>query len=98
MRLIFEYMKLIFLTDVVIGFEQLSYSVDEGIGQFDVCVVVIRPLDSQPLDRMFSLSVNTRPGTAGMSLKVAVHPSGLNTTSYKMCIFSTLNQFFCCSM
>ena len=63
---------------MIVGFEQQSYREDEDVGVFSVCVVVIRPRDSEPLDRMFSLSVNTRPGTAGMSLKVAVHPSGLN--------------------
>ena len=66
------------LSVVVVGFQQQSYSEDEGVGVFSVCVVVTMPLDSVPLDRMFSLSVSTRPGTAGMSLKVAVHPSGLN--------------------
>ena len=58
------------LSGVIVGFERVSYSEDEDVGQFDVCVEVIRPLNSQPLDRMFSLSVNTRPGTAGMSLKL----------------------------
>ena len=63
---------------MIVGFEQVSYSEDEGVGVFSVCVEVISPLDSAPLDRMFSLSVSTRPGTAGMSLKVVVHPFGLN--------------------
>ena len=66
------------LSAVRVGFQQQSYGEEENVGVFSVCVVVIRPLDSQPLDRMFSLSVSTRRGTAGMSLKVAVHPSGLN--------------------
>lgn len=69
MRLIFEYMKLIFLTDVVIGFEQLSYSVDEGVGQLEVCVVVSVPPQSDQLNRTFHLSVNTTPGTAGTTLQ-----------------------------
>ena len=55
-----------------IGFEQPSYNVVEGVGQFNVCVVVTMPLDSVSLDRMFSLSVSTRPGTAGMSLKLVL--------------------------
>ena len=66
------------LSVVRVGFQQQSYNVEENVGVFSVCVVVIMPLDSQPLDRTFSLSVSTRPGTAGMSLKVAVHSSGLN--------------------
>ena len=49
-----------------------SYTQNEGVGQFDVCVVVTVPPDSVPLDRMFNLSVSTRPGTAGMSLKLVL--------------------------
>ena len=49
-----------------IGFEQQSYNVVEGVGQFNVCVVVTVPPNSVPLERTFFLSVNTRPGTAGM--------------------------------
>ena len=49
-----------------VGFEQPSYNVVEGVGQFNVCVVVTVPPNSVPLDRMFFLSVSTRPGTAGM--------------------------------
>ena len=49
---------------------QRSYSEDEGVGTFSVCVAVTRPLDTQPLDRMFTLRVSTKPGTAGMSLKL----------------------------
>ena len=63
---------------MIVGFEQQSYSEDEGVGVFSVCVKVTMPLDSVSLDRMFSLRVSTRPGTAGMSLKVAVYQSGLN--------------------
>ena len=60
------------LSGVVVGFEQPSYNVDENVGQFDVCVVVTVPSISEALDRMFSLSVSTRPGTAGMSLKLVL--------------------------
>ena len=49
-----------------VGFEQPSYNVVEGVGQFNVCVVVTVPPNAVPLERMFSLSVSTRPGTAGM--------------------------------
>ena len=55
---------------MVVGFEQPSYNEDENVGQFSVCVVVTVPPISVSLDRMFSLSVSTRPGTAGMSLKL----------------------------
>ena len=55
-----------------VGFEQPSYTEDEGVGQFNVCVVVTVPPDSVPLDRMFFLSVSTRNGTAGMYLKLVL--------------------------
>ena len=54
------------ITGVLVGFEQPSYSVREDVGQFRVCVVVIRPSQSDPLNQTFSLSVSTRTGTAGM--------------------------------
>ena len=50
---------------VLVGFEQPSYSVREDIGQFRVCVVVVRPPQSEPLNQTFSLSVSTSTGTAG---------------------------------
>ena len=59
---------IIFLTDVVVGFEELSYSVDESVGQFQVCVVVTKPPQSDVLNRTFSLSVSTSVGTAGKYL------------------------------
>ena len=57
--------KLILLADVVVGFEELSYSVDESVGQFQVCVVVTKPPQSDVLNRTFSLSVSASLGTAG---------------------------------
>ena len=56
--------KLILLTDVVVGFEELSYSVDESVGQLQVCVVVTKPPQSDVLNRTFSLCVSTNLGTA----------------------------------
>lgn len=50
---------------VVVGFEQSFYSLHEDIGQFQICVVVIRPPESGSLSRTFSLSVSTIAGTAG---------------------------------
>ena len=49
-----------------VGFEQPSYNVVEGVGQFNVCVVVTVPPNAVPLERTFFLSVSTTPGTAGM--------------------------------
>ena len=57
--------KLILLTDVVVGFEESSYSVDEGVGQLQVCVVVTMPPQSDVLNRTFSLNVSTSLGSAG---------------------------------
>lgn len=57
---------------MVVGFEQTSYTIDEDGREISVCVAVTRPLDTQPLDRMFTLRVSTRPDTAGMSLKLFV--------------------------
>ena len=62
----------IYLSGVVVGFVQRSYSEDENVGTFRVCVAVTMPLESEPLERMFTLRVSTRPGTAGMSLKLVL--------------------------
>ena len=54
----------------MVGFVQQSYSEDEDVGTFSVCVAVTVPPDTEPLERMFTLRVDSRPGTAGMSLKL----------------------------
>ena len=51
---------------MVIGFKETSYSVDEDNADFQVCVVATMPAQSDPLNRTFTLSVSTSPGTAGM--------------------------------
>ena len=51
---------------------QQSYTEDENVGGFSVCVAVFRPLDTEPLECMFSLRMSTRPGTAGMSFKLVL--------------------------
>ena len=58
---------------MVVGFERTSYVEREDVGQFQVCVMVTMPPLSQPLDRMFSLSVSTRPGTAGIYFVVVLY-------------------------
>ena len=62
----------IYLSGVVVGFVQQSYIEDENVGTFSVCVAVTMPPDTEPLERMFTLRVSTRPGTAGMSLKLVL--------------------------
>ncbi|MDD9869128.1 MAG: hypothetical protein OXU50_04460, partial [Gammaproteobacteria bacterium] len=52
-------------SDVAVGFERTSYLEREDVGQFQVCVEVSNPSDSQPLDDEFSLAASTRMGTAG---------------------------------
>ena len=54
-----------------VGFEQPLYNVVEGVGQFNVCVVVTVPPNTVPLERTFFLSVSTRPDTAGMYMYVS---------------------------
>ena len=49
---ILRFYNLIYLSDVVVGFVQRSYSEDEDVGTFSVCVAVTMPLDTQPLERM----------------------------------------------
>ena len=49
---------------VTVGFERTSYVESEDVGQFQVCVEVTSPPLSEPLDRMFPLSVNTRESEA----------------------------------
>ena len=51
---------------MIIGFKEASYSVDEDNADFQVCVVATMPAQSEPLNRTFTLSVSTSPGTAGM--------------------------------
>ena len=51
---------------MIIGFKDASYSVDEDNADFQVCVVATMPAESEPLNRTFTLSVSTSPGTAGM--------------------------------
>ena len=56
----------------MVGFLQQSYTEDENVREINVCVAVTVPLDTEPLERMFVLRVNTRPGTAGMSFKLVL--------------------------
>ena len=49
---------------VTVGFERTSYVESEDVGQFQVCVMVTNPPLSQPLDRTFPVSVNTRESEA----------------------------------
>ena len=55
----------VLISGVLVGFETPFYSVCEDVGQFQVCVVVVRPPQSEPLNQTFSLSVSTSIGTAG---------------------------------
>ena len=51
---------------VTVGFEQLNYTVAEGDGSQEICVVVTNPLDSEQLIFEISLEYATLAnGTAG---------------------------------
>ena len=56
---------------MLVGFEQSSYTVDENVGQFQVCVVLTIPPQSDPLNRTFILRISTRPDTAGIRMYVS---------------------------
>ena len=49
----------------VVGFEDTSYHEREAVGQLQVCMRVTVPPVTEPLNHTFSLSMSTRPGTAG---------------------------------
>ena len=59
--------------DVIMGFTATSYQEDEDVGQFQVCVAVTNPPDTEPLLRSaFFLSLSTTAGTAGTSDYTAI--------------------------
>ncbi len=50
-----------------IGFEQTSYTVNEGIGMQEVCVRMFEPAEETPLGTLFvALGVETVQGSAGI--------------------------------
>ena len=51
--------------DIVIGFEEISYAIDEGIdaGRLQVCVRVFNPVDHQILPATILLTIQSQPNT-----------------------------------
>ena len=49
----------------MVGLEETMYSVSEGDGTVEVCVVVFSPSDSCPISFPFSVSLSTSDNTAG---------------------------------
>ena len=51
--------------DIVIGFEEISYSIGEGIdaGTLQVCVRVFNPVDQQTLPASILLTIQSQPNT-----------------------------------
>ncbi len=54
-----------FLTGYRIGFENSSYTVNEGVGSLEVCVRMFEPPDDIPIDGNFIVAVETVADTAG---------------------------------
>ncbi len=62
-----------YLSGFRIGFENTSYIVNEGIGMFQVCVVMFEPPEDTPLGTLtVSIGVETVQGTAGIVCRDAV--------------------------
>ena len=51
--------------DIVIGFEEISYAIGEGIdaGTLQVCVRVFNPVDQQTLPATVFLTIQSHPNT-----------------------------------
>ena len=54
----------IIFIDAIIGLELDECVVDEGVGRFEVCVVVTAPDLPCPIVFPFEMNIFTRPGTA----------------------------------
>ena len=54
------------LVDVLFGFERTELEVSEAAGDFDICVVVFNPGQSDDLEATISFMIVSQPGTAGL--------------------------------
>ena len=56
---------MLLLTDIVIGFEEISYTTSEGVdaGELQVCVKVFNPMDDQTLPASLLLTIQSLPNT-----------------------------------
>ena len=55
---------------LVVGFERITYMVNETDEQVELCAIVSVPEDQNIGDVTFSLAVETQNGTAGMSNRI----------------------------
>ena len=58
-----------FNSAIIIGFTNTSYTVDEGIGTFQVEVQVFSPPDEQPLQTAIELSIQSVSGSASKCIE-----------------------------
>ena len=49
----------------IVGFEQTSYTIVEGAGEVEICVIVYQPSGDIPVEFPFEVDVRTDDGTAG---------------------------------
>ena len=54
--------------EVIVGFEQLEFTVSETVGQVELCLRVTAPVDTTPLMQLYEVGVGTVEGTAGKLL------------------------------
>ena len=85
-----QFICILIVVVVRIGFEETSYTVSEETGFQEVCVHVFAPTDDQPLDAEITAAIETVAGTAGiyvfrdhsnMPAWVAVMCEGLNNNN-----------------
>ena len=81
--------------EITIGFERSSYAIDEG-DSLSVCVTMTAPAAAVPLEREFSLAVESSAGTAGVldytPIDEALGPFGHSTRSVCLDVMTTEDE------
>ena len=54
----------------IVGFEDTIYTVVEGEGDVDICVIVYQPGGEIPVEFSFEVGVMTSDGTAGTHIRM----------------------------
>lgn len=70
------------LLDVVFGFERTELEVSEAAGDFEICVVVFNPGQSDALEATVSFMIVPQPGTAGLKSLNQHHQTTTLVTFY----------------
>ena len=60
--------------DVIVGFNQTEFTVNEDVGEIQLCLVMMVPAPGAVFSRVFPASVETRDGTAKGTFRT-LHPS-----------------------